>query len=113
MKEALTKQHRVKWLDTFKTKSYWELTQASLVEFIFNKGHNALKLMYSHITYKQVFYFAPSFKIMSSWKNTAILCNLSDTDILCETSNMVPISERPLWPKGKTWIAPYCGEVAS
>jgi len=119
MKKALTLQHMVKWVDNFKHQEQLEMTDASLVELLFNEGYNALKLMhspvmYSHITYKQVvFYCAPSFKIMSPWTNTATLCNLSDTDILCETSNMVPISERPSWPNEKTRKAPYYGEVDS
>lgn len=94
-----------------------DLTDAPLVEFLFNKGYSALKpmhsqIMYSRITCKQVvFYFTLLSRLYPHETNTAILCNFGDTDILCETSNMVPISERPTWPNEMTRIAPSVGSL--
>lgn len=56
------------------------MTDASLVELLFNEGYNALKLMhspimYSHITYKQVvFYCCPFFQDYVPMKQTLPHC---------------------------------------
>lgn len=68
--EGPAQQHLVKWVDTLSTRNNWELTlhwwnsslPRALMPWIHAQSNNVLTC-----NMQIVFYFAPSFKIMSPW----------------------------------------------